>query len=243
MLTYQAILLIINADIIITCAYGQIIKENLLNFPKYGCVNIHASLLPKYRGGAPVHHAIMNGDSETGITIMYMDSGMDSGDIIEMKSVKINSLDNIDTLSSKLSILGSKMIIEQLPLIINGQNKRKQQNLEQVTYAPIIKRVHEKIDFNKTSLEVYNLFKALYPQPLPYFTVDNDEYKIVKCEIVNGEGCPGQIISVDKTGIVIMCKENAIKITKLKPKGKKIMEVKDFLNGNNFGSHIDKKVQ
>lgn len=231
-----------NADIIITCAYGQIISENLLEFPKYGCINVHASLLPKYRGGAPIHHALINGEKETGITIMYMDEGMDSGDIINKQSISITDKDNIETLSNKLSILGSKSIIKQLPLIISGKNNRDSQNINEVSYAPIIKRTDEALDFCKTSKQVHNLFRAMSPSPLPYFTIDNLEYKVVECSIVNATGKPKTIVSVNKEGIAIMASDNGINITKIKPIGKKTMEVKDFLNGNDFKKYINMEV-
>ena len=221
----------VNPDIIITCAYGQIISKELIDLPKLGCVNIHASLLPKYRGGAPIHHAIMNGDTETGITIMYMDEGMDSGDIIKKATIIIEKQDNLESLSNKLSLLGKKIIIETLPSIINGTNKREKQNIDEVTFAPIIKRTDELINFNNTALEVFNLIRALSPQPLAYFNFLDNEYKIAECEIFDCIGKPGKIILVDKISFTIMCQDKGIRVTKIKPKGKNIMNVKDFFNG------------
>ncbi|MDD4187932.1 MAG: methionyl-tRNA formyltransferase [Bacilli bacterium] len=229
-------------DIIITCAYGQILPKVLLDFPRLGCINIHASLLPKYRGGAPIHHAIMNGDAETGITIMDMDEKMDAGDIIKQKSLKINIGDNLETLSNKLSLLGRDIIIEVLPSIINGTNKRVKQKLAKVTYAPIIKRENELLDFHKSADEVYNLVRALSPSPYAYFNLFNSQYKIVSCEVTLGKGLPGVIISVAKDSFTIMCKDKGIKITKIKPTGKNEMTVKDFFNGFDKEKLLGKEV-
>ncbi|MDD2409578.1 MAG: methionyl-tRNA formyltransferase [Bacilli bacterium] len=229
-------------DIIITCAYGQIIPKELIEFPRLGCINIHASLLPKYRGGAPIHHAILNNEKETGITIMYMDEGMDSGDIISKQSVKIEETDNLETLSNKLSLLGREMIIKELPLIINHKNNREKQNPDEVTYAPIIKREHEKIDFNKTARQIFNLVRALSPDPLAYFIIDDIDYKVVECNIVESKGKIGMIINVDKNSFTIMTSDKGIRITKIKPKGKNIMKVSDYFNGYNKNNFINKEV-
>lgn len=232
----------VKPDIIITCAYGQIIPKELIDLPPLGCINIHASLLPKYRGGAPIHHAILNDEKETGITVMYMDEGMDSGDMISKESIKIEETDNLETLSNKLSLLGCEMIIKELPLIINKKNNREKQNLEEVTFAPIIKREHEKIDFNKTAREIFNLVRALSPEPLAYFIVNDIEYKVAECNVVECSGIPGQIIYVDKKSIIIMAKDKGIAITKIKPIGKNIMNLSDFFNGNDPNIFKNKEV-
>ncbi len=229
-------------DIIITCAYGQIIPKVLLDLPKLGCINIHASLLPKYRGGAPIHHAIMDGEKETGITLMYMAEGMDDGDMIKKESIMIEEKDNLETLSNKLSNLGKKMIIEELPNIINQTNQRIKQNIDEVTFAPIIKREHELIDFNKSSLEVFNLVRALSPEPLPYFKFQNNEYKVAECEVVDLKGLVNNIIEVTKDSFTIMCKDKGLKITKIKPKGKNTMNVRDFFNGFNKDDMLGRDV-
>lgn len=229
-------------DIIITCAYGQIIPKELIEYPPFGCINIHASLLPKYRGGAPIHHAILNDEKETGITIMVMDEGMDSGDILAKQSIKIDDKDNLDTLSNKLSLLGTDIIIKELPLIIKNKSKREKQDLKEVTYAPIIKREHEKINFNKTAREIFNLVRTLAPTPLAYFTIDNVDYKVGECQIVEANGKIGTVIKVDKEGLTIMAQDKGIRITKIKPTGKNIMKVSDFFNGFNKNNLLNKEV-
>jgi len=232
-----------NPDIIITCAYGQIVPQEVLDIPRLGCINIHASLLPKYRGGAPIHHAIMNGDSETGITLMYMDKGMDTGDIIKKEVVSIEPNDMLDTLSNKLSALGAKIIIEELPNIINGTNERIKQNDEEATVANLIKREHEHLDFSKTKEEVYNLIRALSPRPYPYFIVDGLEYKIVEARKTDATGKVGTIIEVAKDYFVIMCANGGIKVTKIKPFGKTIMLVSDYFNGFKKETLVGKEVR
>lgn len=221
----------LNPDIIITCAYGQIVPEEVLNLPRLGCINIHASLLPKYRGGAPIHRAIMNNEKITGITLMYMDKGMDSGDIIVQETVEISFDDTIETLSNKLSLLGAKMIVQYLPNIISGTNNRIKQDINDVSFAKIITRDDEYIDFNDKAVNIYNKFRALFPSPLPYFILDGNEYKIGECSIVEIDGKTNVIVYEDKDSIVIKAEDNGIKITKIKPKGKNMMSIKEFKNG------------
>ncbi len=233
----------LNPDIIITCAYGQILPKELLEVPKYGCINIHASLLPKYRGGAPIHHAILNGEKETGITIMYMDEGMDTGDIIKKEKIEIKDKDNLQLLEEKLSLLGSDLILKTLPLLIDGNVKRIKQDHNIASYAPIIKRKHEKINFKtKTAIEVLNMVRAFYPKPLAYFEIDKTQYKVEQCKVSNLTGKVGTVIKADKDNFIIMAKDKAINILKLKPVGKNTMSVKDFFNGNDPSNFIDKEV-
>ena len=149
-------ILALEPDLIVTCAYGQIIPKEILDYPRLGCINVHGSLLPKLRGGAPIHHAIMDGLEETGITIMYMDVSMDSGDIISQRSIPITESDNVGILWDKLSLLGRDLLIDTLPSIIDGTNERIKQDESLVTFGFNVKREEEHIDFNKTSREVFN---------------------------------------------------------------------------------------
>ena len=226
-------ILSLNPDIIITCAYGQIIPKEVLNYPKYGCVNIHASLLPKLRGGAPIHKAIINGYDETGVTIMYMDEKMDSGDIIYQEKVKIEENDNVGTLFDKLSILGSKMIIKVLPDIINGTNKRIKQNENEITYAYNITREEEHILFNKSTRDVYNHIRGLYPWPVGYAILDDKKVKIYSSKIGTSTkyGEAGEIINIYNDAIGVKTLDGEILITELQFEGKKRVFVKDYLNG------------
>jgi len=219
----------INPDIIITCAYGQIIPKILLDLPKYKCINVHASLLPKYRGGAPIHASILNGDHETGITIMYMAEGMDDGNIICQEKIKIEDNDDINTLSDKLSELGANLLIDTLPSILNGTNDNIPQNKDEVTFAYIIKRKDEKIDFNNTYKTINNKVRALYNRS--FFTMNGIEYKVIKTRFEKKQGIVNQINSIYKDGFGIGCLDGEIVITEFIPSGKKQMSVNSYLNG------------
>lgn len=219
----------VKPDIIITCAYGQIIPKILLDLPKYKCINVHASLLPKYRGGAPIHASILNGDEETGITIMYMAEGMDDGNIIKQESINIDSDDNINTLSEKLSDLGANLLIKTLPSIIDGTCDNIPQNESDVTFAYTIKRCDEKLDFNNSYKDIYNKVKALYNRS--YFILNGIEYKVVKVRYESKTGVVGKINNIYKDGIGIGCKDGEVVITEFIPSGKKQMLVNSYLNG------------
>ena len=184
-------------DIIITCAYGQIIPSILLDTPKYHAVNVHASLLPKLRGGSPLHRAIMNGYDKTGITIMYMAPGMDDGDIIAQSEIVIKDTDNVSDIHDKLSVLGRNLLLETLPSIFNGTNERIKQDEREVTFAYNIKREEEKLDFNKTVKEVYNQIRGMYPFPVSYAVLDDQIIKVCKSRMGNSiPKRPGEIINI-----------------------------------------------
>ncbi len=220
-------------DIIITCAYGQIIPKEILNYPKYKCVNIHASLLPKYRGGAPIHHSIINGDEYTGVTIMYMDEKMDSGDILYQEKIKIEDTDNVGTMFEKLSELGSKMIIKTLPSIIDESIKPIKQDESKVTYAYNISKEDELIDFNNKSKDIFNKIRGLNPFPVSYAVLDDKRVKFYSSRISssNKNGEIGEIISIYEDGIGIKTKDGEIIITELQFEGKKKTLAKDYING------------
>ena len=223
----------LNPDIIVTCAYGQIIPKVILDCPRLGCINVHASLLPKLRGGAPIHKAIIDGYKTTGITIMYMDVKMDNGDIISQKEIEITDSDNLKSLHDKLSVLGKELLLETLPSIIEGTNTRTKQNEADVTFAYNITREEEHIDFNKTSREVFNLIRGLSPVPGSNAILFDNEMKIYE-SIINDKkysGNPGEIVDITKQGIVVKTGDSSITITKLKPFGKKMMDASSYVNG------------
>lgn len=223
------------ADLIVTCAYGQIIPEAILNAPRLGCINVHASLLPKLRGGAPIHHAIIDGETKTGITIMYMDKKMDTGDIISQKEYQIKESDNVGTLHDILSQMGKELLLETLPSIIEGTNTRTPQNHDQATYAWNITREEEHIDFNKPAKEIYNKVRGLYPWPTANTIINGTEVKILECFIGEKESTlsSGTICEINKDNIGICTKDKIIYITKVKPFGKKTMPALDYINGLN----------
>ena len=219
-------------DLIVTCAYGQIVPKEVLDIPRLGCINVHASLLPKYRGGAPIHHAIMNGETKSGITIMYMDIGMDTGDMIVKKEIPIEDSDTLGSLSDKLSKLGASLLEEVLPSIINGTNTRESQNNAEATYAHIIKREDEHLDFRGSALEVDRKVRSLNPEPYANMLLNKEEVKVIEGYIGEDTNTKaGTIANITKDAIGIACKDKIYYITKLKPFGKKEMMTGDYLNG------------
>ena len=222
-------------DLIVTCAYGQIVPKEILDCSRLGCINVHASLLPKYRGGAPIQRAIFNGEKETGITIMYMDEHMDTGNMISQRKIKIDDTDNFETLHDKLSILGRDLLMETLPSIIDGTNESIKQKDDEATFAPIIKREDELINFNKSSDEVYNQIRALSPYPGGYAILDNEIVKIYNSRKTNDfytEKQVGEIGKIYKDGIGVACRNGEIIITDVKFEGKKRTLMKDYFNGH-----------
>lgn len=231
-----------NPDIIITCAYGQIIPESLINYPHLGCINVHGSLLPRLRGGAPIHHAIINGDDETGITIMYMDKHMDSGDIIAKRSLPIGPNDTLDIVYEKMSKLGATLLMETLPSIVAGTNDRIKQDEKYVTFGYNITKEEEKINFNNPSIKIHNLIRGLSSIPGAYCFLEEKRLKIYQSELTNTKSTssPGTIEKIDKTGIYISTNDNLLKIIDIKLEGKKRCLVKDFVNGINIKDYLGK---
>lgn len=222
-------------DIIITCAYGQIIPKEILNAPRLGCINVHASLLPKLRGGAPIHRAIINGFSKTGITIMYMNEGMDKGDIISQREIAIEESDTAETLHDKLSVLGRDLLLDTLPSIIDGTNKRIPQEESEATYGFNITREDEHISFDKTSRQIYNQIRGLNSWPGAYVTLNGKILKIWASRVGDTYDAlveNGTIIKLYDDGFGVKTSNGEIIITKVQPEGKKAMDAKSFINGN-----------
>ena len=222
-----------NPDIIITCAYGQIIPKEILDYPKYGCINVHASLLPKLRGGAPIHHAIMDGYKVTGVTIMHMDTHMDSGDIISQVKTDIDDNITLDELYDKLSMMGTKLLIETLPSIINGTSKRIKQDEKEVTFGYNITKEEEHINFNDSVNNVYNKIRGLSSIPGAYTILNDKRMKVYRSEKTNilSKKEPGTIIDINKEGIFVSTNDYDIKLTNIKLEGKNRCDVKDLING------------
>lgn len=226
-------LLNLNADLIVTAAFGQLLPEELLNMPRLGAINVHASLLPKYRGGAPIHQAIIDGEKETGITIMYMVKQLDAGNIISQKAIQINDNDNVGTLHDKLSFLGADLLKETLPSIIEGINQSIPQNNEQATFASNISREDERIQWTKGATEIYNHIRGLSPWPVAYTTMDDKNLKIFNAYIEKDkQGEAGTIIDTTKKAIIVGTgSQEAIAITDMQLSGKKRMPVSNYLSG------------
>lgn len=236
--------LALEPDLIITCAYGQILPKEIIDYPKLGVVNIHASLLPKLRGAAPIHHAIIDGYNKTGITLMYSDTRMDEGDIISQEEIPIDINDTASSLHNKLSLLSSKMIIASLPEILEGTSPRIKQNNEEATYAFTIKREDERIDFSKTKREIYNQVRGLNSWPGAYCLYEDKILKVWQCYQTNNfypELFDGQITKVYSDGIGIKVNNGEIVLTVIQPEGKRRMSAIEFANGEkNKGELIGK---
>lgn len=232
----------LNPDIIITCAYGQIVPEIILKTPKYGCINVHASLLPKLRGGAPIHKAIIYGYKKTGITIMYMDKGMDTGDMISKVEVDILDTDTAETLHDKLQNVSVPLLMNTLPSIINCTNKREKQNDDEATYAYNVSREEEHVDFNKTSKEIFNQIRGLNSWPGAYAILNDKNIKLWASKINDKtyDSKPGTIVNIDKNGMEVTTKDGSIIITELQVPGKKKMDIKDFINGVTKEDYLNK---
>ena len=229
---YQEIINL-NPDIIITCAYGQIIPRQLLEIPRLGCINVHASLLPKLRGGAPIHKAIIEGHSKTGVTIMYMNNKMDEGDIITQREIPILDDDTASSLHDKLSILGKELLLETLPSIINGTNSRTPQDSSLATYAFTLRKEDEKLNFDKTKRQLYNQIRGLNSWPGSYCIFEGKVLKVWEAYITENYpiGFNGQIIAIYKDGIGVKVSNGEIVFKVVQLEGKTKMNAIDFYNG------------
>ena len=233
----------LRADLIITCAYGQILPREILKAPRLGCINVHASLLPRLRGGAPIHRAILEGYKKTGITIMYMSSGMDEGDIISQQEVEITDLDTASTLHDKLSLVGKDLLIKTLPSIIEGTNTRTPQDASKVTYGFNIKREDERIDFSKTKREIYNQIRGLNSWPGAYCLFEGKVLKVWKSyqtDEIYPNVFDGQITKIYPDGFGVKVNNGEIVFTEVQPEGKKRMSAIDFVNGKNRDELVGK---
>jgi len=223
-------ILSLNPDLIITSAYGQIIPKEILDFPKFKCINTHGSLLPKYRGGAPIQRSIINGEEETGMTIMYMNEKMDEGDIISQKAIKIELEDTNATIFDKLSGLALNMLLELLPNV--ESIKAFPQDHLKATYSPNLKKEDEYINFNLNTLTVYNHIRGLLDNPGAYSILENKKYKFHKVNYrITNKDCSCQAIGLVDNKFAIGTSDGEILVELIQPEGKNIMPAKDFFNG------------
>jgi methionyl-tRNA formyltransferase len=221
-------------DLIITAAFGQILPKELLDVPNLGCINVHASLLPAYRGGAPIHQAIIDGQSKTGVTIMYMEEKLDAGDIISQSEISIEHNDDTGMLFEKLSAVGSELLKETLPSIIAKTNNRTKQDDTKVTFARNISREQERIDWNNSALQLHNQIRGLHPWPVAYTTLDGQVVKIWKANTtsIQTNEKPGTVVGIGSDHFAVQTgKSEAIRINELQPAGKKKMSAEDYLRG------------
>ena len=225
----------LNPDVIVVIAFGQILPKSLLDIPKYGCINVHASLLPKYRGAAPIQWAVINGEEKTGITTMFMDVGLDTGDMLLKEEIIIADDETGGSLHDKLSIIGGRLLLKTLDGLESNSINREKQNNNESSYAAILDKNLGNIDWNKSPKEIECLIRGLNPWPSAFSYLNGSLIKIWKAEIVNvdNEVVPGTIVSIIKNkGFIVKCKENGLLITELQIQGKNRMDTGAFMRGH-----------
>lgn len=222
----------LNPELIIVVAYGKILPKEILEFPKYGCVNIHASLLPKYRGAAPIQWSVINGETISGVTSMQMDVGLDTGDMLLSADVEIGENDTAGDLHDKLSVLGAEVMSETINMITEGKLNPLKQDDSLSNYAPMLTKDLCPIDWNETALNIHNKVRGLSPWPIAITTIDGKNLKIHKTALTSGyNGRPGEVVYSDKK-LIVACSDSAIEIVTLQLEGKKAMSAADFMRGN-----------
>jgi methionyl-tRNA formyltransferase len=222
-------------DVIVVVAYGQILPQSILDLPRFGCLNVHTSLLPKYRGASPIQSAILDGETETGVTIMKMDAGLDTGDILAQARTAILPEDNSQTVHDRLAQLGAELLAQTIPDFVAGKISPQPQPAAGASYAAKIKKEDGKIDWNEPAEKILNRLRAFTPWPGVFTFLETESkpqlLKIWKVEIVERSGAAGEILSADKNGIVVACRQNALRILELQREGGRRLTVQAFLAG------------
>ncbi len=225
----------VGADVFIVVAYGKILPARVLSLPKYGCINVHASLLPKYRGAAPIQWSIINGETKTGVTTMQMDVGLDTGDMLLKEEIEITAEDTGETLHDKLSLAGKNVLLKTLNTLENGCLKPEKQKDEDSCYAPMINKATAKIDFNKSAEEICCLIRGMNSYPYAHTLYEGKLMKIAKATPEKDEnltGKPGEILSVKDKYFIVKCGYGSLKINEIQMEGKRKMSVEDYIKGN-----------
>jgi len=220
----------LGADGIVTAAFGQFLPSKLLASMNF-VVNVHASLLPKHRGGAPIHYALIQGDKETGVTIMETVKEMDAGDMISRRSIPITDEDNVGTLFEKLAIVGRDLLLDTLPAYLSGDIQPEAQDPSQVTFSPNIRPEEERLDWNKTNRQLFNQIRGMNPWPVAHTLWHGGRFKIYEAELADGDGQPGEILEIGKRQLLVATGEGALALKTVQPAGKPKMTISDFLNG------------
>lgn len=223
----------LNPDIIVVTAFGQILPESILNLSKYGCINVHASLLPKYRGAGPIQWAVINGEKESGVTIMYMEKGLDTGDMLEKVVVPLDPKETGESLHDKLSVAGNEILLKAMKAIENGTAVREKQDDSMSTYAPMFDKSMGEIDWRKDAKELERLIRGLYPWPSAYTHFGTKVMKVFSADVVERQTkeVAGTIVEVTKDSIIVQAGNNCLALKEVQLEGKKRMEVKAFLLG------------
>ena len=221
----------LNADIMIVVAYGLILPKAILEAPRLGCLNVHGSILPRWRGAAPIQRAIWAGDEQTGVTIMQMDEGLDTGDMLHISRCPISTTETSASLYTKLAELGPDALIETINKLANGEITPEPQSDELANYAKKLSKEEANIDWSMSALQIERNIRSFNPWPMCFTQMGGQTVKIHQAQVMLQSGDPGQILSSDKNGVVVACGEHALCITQLQPQGKKPMAINDFLNG------------
>ncbi len=221
----------LHPDLIVVVAYGQILPPSILDIPRYGCINVHASILPRYRGAAPINWAIARGETETGVTIMKMDAGMDTGPMLHVRRMPIGEDDTAETMFPKLSALGAEALTEALGKLRDGTLAETPQDGTLATYAPMLKKEHGRIDWEKPAREVRNLVRGMTPWPSAFAEHDGKTMKILSASVREGSGTPGEILAADRDGIVVACGEGAVLLGTVQPEGGRAMSSREYAQG------------
>ncbi len=220
-------------DVIAVVAYGRILPQSVLDIPQYGCINIHASLLPAYRGSAPYQWAVLDGLKETGVSAMYLVREMDAGDVIEVSKTPIGDNETAGELLDRLAVLGAELLSKTLTRFQNGEQvTATAQDSGKVSYAPMLDKSMCPIDFTKTAQQVHDKVRGLHPWPVATMELQGKKFKVHQTVIVDGSGKPGEILGLTKTGLVIACGESAVEIRSLQAEGGKRMAAPDFFRGH-----------
>lgn len=220
----------LNPDLIVVVAYGKILPKEILELPKYKCINVHASLLPRHRGASPIQWCIVCGDKVTGVTTMLMDEGMDTGDILLMSKTEIGNDEISETLHDRLAVMGAQLLDKTVDGILDGTVKPIKQNDEDATYAPIIKKEMAEIDFSKSAEEIVNAIRGYNPWPCAYFTLLGKRIKVYKAEVLETQAETG-VVTESKNRLVIGCGKGSVSLIEVQPEGSKRMNVTDMLRG------------
>ncbi|MDU2147933.1 MAG: methionyl-tRNA formyltransferase [Paeniclostridium sordellii] len=230
----------INPELIVVVAFGQILPKSILDIPKFGCVNVHASLLPKYRGAAPLNWVIINGEEKTGVTTMYMDVGLDTGDMILKSEIPLDDEITAGELHDKMMVQGAEVLKDTIDLISKGEAPREKQNDEETSYSPIMDKSLGNIDWSKSATDIHNLIRGVNPWPSAYTTYDKQTMKIWKTKVLDklSEKTPGTILSVDKNGIEVSTGDKVLQISEIQMSGKKRMIVSEYIKGNDISTGI-----
>ena len=220
-------------DICAVVAYGRILPQKVLDVPKYGCINIHASLLPQYRGSAPYQWAVLDGLTETGVTAMYLVREMDAGDIIDVSKTPIGENETAGELLDRLAVLGADLLSKTLGRFASGQQiPRTPQDESQVSFAPMLDKAMCPIDWNKTAQQIHNQVRGLHPWPVATMELNGTQFKVHETRVVEGQGVPGSVLELNKHGLVIACGQGAIEIRSLQAQGGKRMNAADYFRGH-----------